>query len=294
MTSPMTSQSNGDIGLVTCGRNEGPYILEWVAWHRFIGFNRIRYYDNESNDSSREILGALSSLGIIEPFFQPDMQGISPQIDSYNKALRDMKACEWIGFWDVDEFLIPSVYPFGLKDWLSSFAEDISAIAINWRIIGSSGKIFAEESPVMKRFTKGSLISNTKNDHIKTIVRSKKTSFMGVHMPPLEDVVGSMSNACGTLVEPYTSGLVHPPCWSPVVLHHYIVKSREELLRKLARGRGDFPREDSNNLRDIESYAKDHDLNDEDITINDDLLKQFFDYLDDFKYQISLATMAKF
>jgi O-antigen biosynthesis protein len=234
MTSPMISQSNGDIGLVTCGRNEGPYILEWVAWHRFIGFNRIRYYDNESNDSSREILDALSSLGVIESYLQPDMQGVRPQTDAYNKALGEMKACEWIGFWDVDEFLVPSVYPFVLKDWLSTFAEDISAIAINWRIIGSSGKIFAEESPVIKRFTKGSLITHVKNDHVKTIVRSAKTSFMNIHIPLPKDIVGSISNARGTVVEPYKEGNVHPPCWSPVVLHHYIVKSREELLRKYA------------------------------------------------------------
>jgi hypothetical protein len=56
-----------------------------------------------------------------------------------------------------------------------------------------------------------------------------------------------------------------------------------------------MPRKDSNdNLRDIESYAKDHDLNDEEILINDDLLQQFFSYLNNLKYQVSLVTMARF
>ncbi|HBD0355695.1 TPA: glycosyltransferase family 2 protein, partial [Escherichia coli] len=46
-------------------KNEGPYILEWIAYHQSIGVDRFYIVDNVSNDTSSELLCDLHSLGII-------------------------------------------------------------------------------------------------------------------------------------------------------------------------------------------------------------------------------------
>ena len=45
--------------LVTTVRNEGPYLWEWVAYHRMIGFHDIIVFQNDSNDGTDQILRLL-------------------------------------------------------------------------------------------------------------------------------------------------------------------------------------------------------------------------------------------
>lgn len=40
-------------------KNEGPYISEWVAYHKILGFDKIYIVDNISDDGSSEILAKL-------------------------------------------------------------------------------------------------------------------------------------------------------------------------------------------------------------------------------------------
>ncbi|MFN7604764.1 MAG: glycosyltransferase family 2 protein, partial [Hyphomonadaceae bacterium] len=37
-------------------KNEGPYLLEWVAYYRSLGFSKIVVYENNSTDRSAVIL----------------------------------------------------------------------------------------------------------------------------------------------------------------------------------------------------------------------------------------------
>lgn len=52
-------------------KNEYPYILEWIAWHKLCGFDKIIIADNDSDDGTRELLQALDDLGEINLIYQP-------------------------------------------------------------------------------------------------------------------------------------------------------------------------------------------------------------------------------
>ncbi len=43
-------------GVVAMCRNEAPYLLEWIAHYRALGFQQVTIYDNQSNDASADIL----------------------------------------------------------------------------------------------------------------------------------------------------------------------------------------------------------------------------------------------
>ncbi|HLQ18006.1 MAG TPA: glycosyltransferase family 2 protein, partial [Tabrizicola sp.] len=44
-----------EVVLVSAMRNEGPFLLEWVAYHRVIGVRQIVIVSNGSTDGSDEI-----------------------------------------------------------------------------------------------------------------------------------------------------------------------------------------------------------------------------------------------
>lgn len=57
--------------LVGTAKNEGPYILEWVAHHLEVGFTDIALYQNDSDDLTHEIMRTLAGLGVIQYFPNP-------------------------------------------------------------------------------------------------------------------------------------------------------------------------------------------------------------------------------
>lgn len=46
-------------------KNEYPYVTEWLAYHKAIGFNKFYIVDNISNDGTSELLVKLHERGEI-------------------------------------------------------------------------------------------------------------------------------------------------------------------------------------------------------------------------------------
>ena len=49
--------------LLSAVKNEGPDLLEWLAWHRMIGFDRIVIFSNDCSDGSDGLPDALEGIG---------------------------------------------------------------------------------------------------------------------------------------------------------------------------------------------------------------------------------------
>jgi len=46
---------------VTCIRDEGPYILDWLAHHRTLGITDFLVFSNDCSDGSDQLLDALDA-----------------------------------------------------------------------------------------------------------------------------------------------------------------------------------------------------------------------------------------
>jgi hypothetical protein len=68
--------------LLSTMKNEAPFILEWVAYHRAIGFDRIKIVPEESDDGTTDLLDALAGQGIIDPIAQTVPADTSPQANA--------------------------------------------------------------------------------------------------------------------------------------------------------------------------------------------------------------------
>jgi hypothetical protein len=116
-------------------RNEGPDILEWVAWHRMMGFDRIIIWSNDCTDKSDLLLDALQQFGWLTHHRHSPASGASVQGDVASHALRDpvIASASWLLWLDADEFMVVHRGNRCLTDMLSAIS-DADGMEINWLI----------------------------------------------------------------------------------------------------------------------------------------------------------------
>jgi SAM-dependent methyltransferase len=215
-------------GVVAITRNEAPYLLEWIAHYRALGFGQITIYDNCSNDASAEILAPLAKAGIINARFWTDRP--AKQNKAYNQAVRRLRPyVEWCLFADLDEFLVLEEGRT-LEDLLPQDT-DVAAVAILTRWYGSAGIRNREVGLTIERFTKTSP-RNTRV--VKSLVRLRDVRWMDVHLPSSID--GRVADLQGRTVEKLPASSLPWLPDGPARINHYYNRSWEEFECKRARG----------------------------------------------------------
>ena len=60
-----SGEARGDLTItaITCVKDEGPFLLEWIAYHRLIGVTDFLIYSNDCSDGTAELLDALAAKG---------------------------------------------------------------------------------------------------------------------------------------------------------------------------------------------------------------------------------------
>lgn len=223
------------LAVVASVRNEASYLLEWIAYHRVVGVDHFFIYDNESNDSTAEILCRLSQAGIVSACFWESKPDINKQVSAYSDAiLRFTSDCEWVAFIDADEFIVPTAGA-SVLDALSDY-EQAAAVGVHWRVFGSAGQQVRSPGLVMDRFTRATESDARPNRHIKTISRGTGLTFANVHMT--KNSGGPVVAMDKTPIDYETRGLLEAVVPGPLVINHYFCKSFEEFCWKRDRGRG--------------------------------------------------------
>ncbi|ABQ71192.1 protein of unknown function DUF23 [Rhizorhabdus wittichii RW1] len=259
---PAVAPADRTPGVTLCGiaRNEGPYLLEWIAWHRLCGVERIILYSNESDDGSDALLARLGALGVIDYRPWPGVEGRSSQIAAYQDAIVRC-ATRWIAFLDLDEFLnLKQAATVG--DFLAGLPADTSAVGLNWRVFGSAGRLEKEAGLVTERFTRAAPLDHPSSRQIKTIAVAADICKVTAHRVRLMRGRGRYVDAAGAPLDPGRG--FAPARHGHAQVNHYVLKSRAEFESKRARGSalravGDpmkFTHRDG-------SYFDDHDRNEE-------------------------------
>lgn len=94
--------------VLATARNEGPYILDWLAHHRACGFDHAVIYSNGNDDGSDELLGLLAAHGEITWVRNELSATARPQWKAYGhafKVLPDLLDYRWTMVLDLDEYV---------------------------------------------------------------------------------------------------------------------------------------------------------------------------------------------
>lgn len=231
------------LSLCTCVKDEGLYIEEWLKFHLGLGVEHVWLYDNDSSDNTKEIA---SSFKEVEVFDSP---GEVVQHPTFMRCLFEHREeSRWIGFLDVDEFLVPQKTN-NLKSVLSKY-EKYPALCVHWYLFGSNGKETYSPEPVIERFTKR---CPEVNAHVKTICNPKRTRHLVTAHKFVHDGLAVDENFM-----PIADGDSRPPkgTCDTIAVHHYVTKSHEENALRRSRLRADIRQ-----MRDPEPFFEGHDRN---------------------------------
>ncbi|PUB12833.1 glycosyl transferase family 2 [Yoonia sediminilitoris] len=246
------ADGRGRCAIVTTMKNEGPFILEWLAYHRAIGFDDFLIYTNDCSDGTDAMLQLLMRKGLVqhrENRFRE--MNLKPQHGALQMAedeplIRDAK---WVTCIDVDEFVNIKVGD-GTLTALFDAVPDANMIAMTWRLFGNNDIHPFQDGPITEQFTRCAPELARKPHQawgFKTLFQNiglfKK---LGVHRPKglnpqlwekINWVNGSgvplprdmFRNGWRSTTSTYGYDLVQ--------LNHYAVRSAESFLVKRDRGR---------------------------------------------------------
>lgn len=158
----------------TSVKNEGPYILEWVAHCSCIGFDTLIVFSNDNTDGSDELLQALSDLNIIVWKPQEILEGEAPQAKAFAWLTEYLcqfqaHASTYLMWIDVDEFLLLHRHD-SVLDLVADY-DYPDGLFINWKHFSNSGLSSYANSLTIERFLQSSYASHF-NKQGKTLYRA--------------------------------------------------------------------------------------------------------------------------
>ncbi|MGH1412185.1 MAG: glycosyltransferase family 2 protein [Pelagimonas sp.] len=148
----LSKGSSGNV-IVGCMKNEAPYILEWVAYHRAVGFDNFIIYTNDCADGTTELLDRLQDMGILQHRSNENWTGNSPQQFALDSSLKEpvIKNAAWIAHIDVDEFVNIRCGNGTLDDFFDR-VPDATNVAMTWRLFGHNGVTRLADKFVLEQF----------------------------------------------------------------------------------------------------------------------------------------------
>jgi hypothetical protein len=243
---------DNSVAIVTCMKNEGPFILEWLAYHRAIGIERFLVYTNDCSDGTDTFLELLQQKGYLQhrdnKFHDT---GLKPQHHALQSAESEetFTKADWAISMDVDEFIDIKTGD-GTVTALFDALPDANLISCTWRLFGNGDVHEYEDAFLLDQFTRCAPEFANKPHQawgFKTLFKNvglfKK---LGVHRPKgLKPQIWDQIrwyNGSGKPMprEEYRNAWRSNAVtygYDLVQLNHYAVRSAESFLVKRDRGR---------------------------------------------------------
>jgi len=248
---------------LSCMKNEGPFILEWIAHHRAVGVTDFVIYTNDCTDGTDALLDLLVGKGIVTARFdnpwRPDTPGMSnPQFTAFDDAQSrpQVMAADWLIPLDVDEFMDIRTGD-GTLAALFAALPGVDTISLPWRLFGNDGQDLYEDKLVTERFHSAAIERCNKPYQalgFKTLYRNDgRWQTISVHRPknpdPAREAEISWASGNGSQMMPdyRDRGWRMQKGWAGydlVSLNHYAVRDAESYLIKRDRGRVNHVSED--------------------------------------------------
>jgi len=238
-------------------KDETDYLEEWINYHRKIGVQHFYIYDN---GSKKPVKHTLKKAGLANYVTVNCIFGEVKQLEAYNDCLKRFgKLSRWIGFIDIDEFIVPKSTNGNLVDLLKDF-EQFGGLGINWLVFGSCGHLKKTNMPVTERFLFRAAVDFHTNRHIKCIVQPKHViQAASPHAFFFKENYHCVNENFQVISDSFFDVSVNK-----IQINHYFCKSLEEYYHKIERERADIDRKRSIQ----EFYNHDKDANAEkDVTI---------------------------
>jgi len=234
----------------TCMKDEAPFILEWIAWHKSIGIEDFVVFTNDCSDGTDLILDRLEEMGYLRhlpnpaiatgsTYFQPVALAYTPHLPEWRKADFHISM-------DVDEYINVRVGNGTMADLLNAtgFFDALSMSELNH---GSNNRMAFEPGLMTEQFPRHQSERPGPRKAlrgVKTIARiSEKLEKPRNHRPDFHTDRGPVTWLDGSgrpldtlLEDPTLNGIDVRGSYDLVVLDHFPLRSLDSYLIKMFRG----------------------------------------------------------
>lgn len=232
-------------------KNEGAFLLDWLAHHRAAGFTDFLVLSNDCDDGTDRMLDRLSDLGWLTHVSNDSPHGKGPQWTAL--ALADAHplkaAADWVLVLDIDEFVNVHAGDRTVQALLAALPE-ATALPLTWRLFGNCGLRAYEDRPVTEQFLRAApavMGWPWRAAMFKTLFRNDGSyGKLGVHRPrqPDPDRLGRQRWFDGSgreLRRAFHTGRVFSDYgqdnYRLVQINHYALGAMESYVLKCDRGR---------------------------------------------------------
>ncbi len=233
-------------------RNEGAFLIEWLAHHRGLGFTDFLVFSNDCQDGTDAMLDRLQAMGWLQHVRNnPPYDKGGVQWSALKKGDKHalVKRSDWLLSLDIDEFVNIHVGDHSLGALLAALP-DADAITLTWRLFGNCGRVEYRDQPVLEQFSRAApevMPWPWRAFMFKTLYRNNGAyKKLGVHRPrsPVDGVVDEtrwFDGAGRELEARFRRRQIFSPFGRPnyrlVQLNHYPLGAMESYLLKVDRGR---------------------------------------------------------
>ena len=235
--------------VATCMKDEGPFILEWIAWNRAIGVTDIVVFTNDCSDGTDLLLDRLDAMGLVRhlpnpawvsgsTYFQPGALNFVQHMPAFRQA-------DFFLSIDVDEFVNIRVGEGRLADLMAAAGpfDVLSMFELNH---GANGREHYERGWLMDLFP----LHQTEHPGrykaqrgVKSLVRlSPAIAQTRNHRPDIADgaavtwLDGSGRALTALAEDPTQNGADCRGGYDLVALEHFALRSLDSYLVKMFRG----------------------------------------------------------
>ena len=245
---------------ITCVKNEGPFLIEWIAHNRVLGVTDFLIYSNDCTDGTDHLLDQLAKHGILRHLPNPAKHR-RYQVEALRHAYTQkvVRSADWTFVADVDEFLNIHVGNGTIPDLIEACGNP-KAISVCWQFMANSGIERFEETPVTRQFLETHSSTLWKLEaaiEVKSLIRKDfPYLWVGAHRPFVKpelgsDQVGRWTDGSGRDIPDWFKmatdkrpmrALYGRGARKLATLNHYALRSMDSYLVK--QSRGDVNRED--------------------------------------------------
>jgi hypothetical protein len=243
------------ITAVTCVKNEGPFLLEWIAYHQCIGVTDFLFYSNDCDDGTDTLLDALAEQGHLRHLPNP-AEGRNYQMEALKDAKKQdiVSQADWVWIADVDEFPNIQVGDHSLSALIEACGNP-QAISLNFQFFANDGIEAYQDRPVIGQFTRShnpDLWCGEAAIEVKSLIRQDfPLQYYGAHRPFFQPKVKKKQRPS------WTDGAGRP------VPHRFLVAANPRRIRRFpAGGARTFATLNHYALRSLDSYLVKNDRGD--------------------------------
>ena len=229
--------------IITSMKNEGSHIVEWIAYHRVIGFTDFLVYTNDCEDGTVEMLERLQEMGVLTHQANHVLRrGPQKSALKYAKEHHLAKGADWILVSDIDEFLVVKVGDGSVQALIDHVGDDADVIPVTWRLFSHDDVVGFDDEPIIAQFTDAEKPLDDggfPDRFVKSLFRRQdEANRFGTHGPIVGDGFkwvqpdGRVLGADDNLTRPVSAF-----AYDVAQFNHYAVCSIDNFLVKRDRGR---------------------------------------------------------